>query len=302
MDVKEANIKFHDGASADYDRKWAIRFDDDISKFVLDKFEMAFQGSFPKDVRVMEIGCGTGFVILNLGIAGVLDEAWGCDISQGMLDTCQINADAQGFKVHLQQADVENLPYEDEAFDVVLGHAVLHHLPDLNQAMAEILRVLKPGGACAVAGEPTHWGQKIASFFKRSASAGVKVYARFGGRLGGKPIKLRNYPAIVSAEDDHEMWELEHQVDIHNFRPRELCDLARKAGFQEVRFETEELVSSALGWCIRTIEGMVDEENITDRWRWGAYHAYQRARRIDAIMYRFWPRESFYNMIIYMRK
>jgi SAM-dependent methyltransferase len=95
MDVKEANIKFHDGASADYDRKWAIRFDDDISKFVLDKFELAFQGSFPKNVRAMEIGCGTGFVILNLGIAGVLDEAWGCDISQGMLDTCQANADAQ---------------------------------------------------------------------------------------------------------------------------------------------------------------------------------------------------------------
>ncbi len=91
-------------------------------------------------------------------------------------------------------------------------------------------------------------------------------------------------------------------MDIHNFRPCQLCDIAGGAGFSEVRYDTEELVSSALGWCIRTIEGCVDEENITDRWRLGAYRIYKIARRIDDVLYRFWPREHFYNMIIYLRK
>ncbi len=301
MDVKEANLVFHDGASRDYDRKWAIRFDDDMAEFVLAKFELGLGGPFPRGVKLMEIGCGTGYAMLNLGLAGVLEEAWGCDISQGMLDVCRDNAERLGIKVHLQQADAETLPYGDETFDLVIGHAVLHHLPDLDASFREIHRVLKPGGKCVVAGEPTVVGHRLARIAKSTALFAVKAYARLGGKLGKKRVTLRDYGASGNP-DDHELQELECVVDIHNFRPADLCAMARRAGFSEVRFESEELVSSFIGWMIRTVEGSVSEENITDRWRWGAYNTYKRVRGWDQKLYRWLPRGWFYNLIVYLEK
>jgi len=301
MDIKEANLVFHDETSREYDKKWAIRFDADMAEFVLSKFELGLRGPFPRDVRIMEIGCGTGYAMLNLGLAGVLDEAWGCDISQGMLDVCRDNAKDLGIKVHLQQADAEHLPYEDECFDLVIGHAVLHHLPDLDASFREIQRVLKAGGRCVVAGEPTVVGHRLARVAKAIASFAIKCYARLGGRLGKKRITLRRYDASGSPED-HELQELEFMVDIHNFRPRQLCDMARRAGFSMVRFESEELISSFIGWMIRTVEGSVSEENISDRWRWGAYNTYKRVRRWDQKLYPYLPRGWFYNLIVYLEK
>lgn len=302
MDIKEANIKFHDGASDSYDHKWAIRFDEDMAGFVLKKFELGIGGPFPVGRKLMEIGCGTGYAMLNLGLGGKLTEAWGCDISQGMLDTCRRNADELGIEVHLECADAEVLPYADSEFEMVIGHAVLHHLPDLTASFRELYRVMEPGGVCVIAGEPTLRGHQIARVVKKVANRGIKAYARLGGRLGKKPVELRLYPAIVSGEEDHELQELEHVVDIHVFRPNELREMARKAGFRVARYETEELAASILGWAIRTIESSVSESNITERWCWGAYNAYKRALKLDDLLYRFMPHDWFYNLVLYLEK
>lgn len=301
MDVKEANLVFHDETSRDYDRKWAIRYDDDMATFVLTKFELGLGEAFPRAGRIMEIGCGTGYAMLNLGLAGALDEAWGCDISQGMLDVCQENADRLGIKVHLEQADAESLPYEDGYFDMVIGHAVLHHLPDLDVSFREIQRVLKPGGKCVVAGEPTIRGHQFARVAKGITKFSLKAYSLAGGRLGKKRVELRRYDDADSPSD-HEVQELEHVVDIHNFDPKELCRRAREAGFRVVRFESEELLSSFVGWMIRTVESSVVEENITDRWRWGAYNTYKRCRKLDEMLYGYLPKDWFYNLILYLEK
>jgi ubiquinone/menaquinone biosynthesis C-methylase UbiE len=218
-----------------------------------------------------------------------------------MLDVCRDNADKLVILVHLEQADAECLPYEDDSFDLVICHAVLHHLPDLEASLREIRRVLRPGGRCVVAGEPSVRGHQLARAAKALASAAVKAYARLGGRLGKRRISLRSYDAHDNPQD-HELQELEFMVDIHNFRPRELCELARKAGFSSVRCESEELFSSFIGWMIRTVEGSVSEENISDRWRWGAYNTYKRARALDQRLYRFLPGDWFYNLILYMEK
>ena len=72
------------------------------------------------------------------------------------------NAEHLGFELEGRVADAETLPYPDDTFDLVVGHAVLHHIPDLDQAMREILRVLKPGGRFVFAGEPTAKGDFVA--------------------------------------------------------------------------------------------------------------------------------------------
>ena len=65
------------------------------------------------------------------------------------------NAEGLGLDVDGRVADAETIPMPDSSVDLVVGHAVLHHIPDLDQAFREILRVLKPGGRFVFAGEPT---------------------------------------------------------------------------------------------------------------------------------------------------
>src|SRR6266480_4838754 len=116
-----------------------------------------------------EIRDGTGYFSLNLVRAGVVGHATCTDISPGMLDALQANADRLGIDVDAVACDAEQLPFEDGSFDLVFGHAVLHHLPDLDHAFGEFRRVLKPGGVIAFAGEPSRYGDQIASYPKRFA-------------------------------------------------------------------------------------------------------------------------------------
>ena len=69
-----------------------------------------------------------------------------------MVATLGRNARRLGLDVQTARADAEALPFADQSFDLVLGHAVLHHLPNLRRAFAEFHRVLRPGGQDRVRG------------------------------------------------------------------------------------------------------------------------------------------------------
>ena len=71
-----------------------------------------------------------------------------------MLETLRANAGGWGWRSSTVPTDAEHLPFGDESFDLVLGHAVLHHIPDLPRAFAEFERVLAPGGTLLFAGSP----------------------------------------------------------------------------------------------------------------------------------------------------
>ena len=111
----------------------------------------------------MELGSGTGFFLLNLMQGGVIKKGSVTDLSPGMVQVALRNAEHLGLDVDGRVADAERIPYEDDTFDLVVGHAVLHHIPDVPAAFREVLRVLKPGGRFVFAGEPT----KIGDFYAR---------------------------------------------------------------------------------------------------------------------------------------
>src|SRR5439155_350113 len=115
----------------------------------------------------LELGCGTGFFLLNLKLAGVIEAGHVTDLSPGMVEVARRNATGLGFEVDGRVADAESIPYDDNTFDLVVGHAVLHHIPDVELAMREILRVLKPGGRFVFAGEPTEKGDWVARRLSR---------------------------------------------------------------------------------------------------------------------------------------
>ncbi len=99
--------------------------------------------------RVLDIGCGTGTLALAAKRrVGPDAEVDGVDPSAEMIARAKAKAARQGLSVRFEVATAQKLPFADASFDVVLSSLMLHHLPDdmRKQAVAEVRRVLKPGG------------------------------------------------------------------------------------------------------------------------------------------------------------
>lgn len=107
------------------------------------------------DMKVLELGCGTGDMW-----KGHEDLIKACgrlvlsDFSEGMLENAKANLDERA-GLEYRVIDIQNIPFEDESFDVVIANMMLYHVPDMNRGLAEVRRVLKKGGAfyCATFGE-----------------------------------------------------------------------------------------------------------------------------------------------------
>jgi ubiquinone/menaquinone biosynthesis C-methylase UbiE len=244
--------------------------------------------------QVLDVGSGTGFFLLNLWQAGFVGEAHACDISPGMVAVCAESARSIGCDARLKVADAEHLPYRDATFDLVTAHAVLHHMPDPLNTFHEMFRVLRPGGALLVAGEPTTLGDRMAKATGRWTAAAVRTAARV------VPGLRRSPPENVELDGDQRtLRDLEWAVDLHTFPPEVLAGLARRAGFERVRVETEELVSSVVGWAVRTFEAEAPPGLLGERWAAFAYRTYRRLYELDARLSRLVPPELFYNALLY---
>src|SRR3954468_15959073 len=189
-EIRDVNARYHDGAAAGYDAKWGIDYGEVGQAQVLGKARKALgaSGRFPTFGRSLEIGAGTGYFTLNLLQAGVVREAVCTDISPGMLRVLEDNARTLSVTVETRACDAEDLPFGDAEFDLVVGHAVLHHLPDLPRAFAGFRRVLPPGGTVVFAGEPSRYGDRLANVPKRAAAAVAPLWRtlmRAGPATGG---------------------------------------------------------------------------------------------------------------------
>ena len=294
VDPKTANVIYHDAAAASYDAKWSISFDPPAQAYVRERAERMLPRS--RYDRVLEVGTGTGFFILNLWQTGFVGEAHATDISPGMLDVCRANAQQLGCEIETRTADAEGLPYDDSTFDLVAGHAFLHHIPDPAAALAEMWRVLKPGGAVFIAGEPTLWGDRLAGMVKRATRESFRLVARVPG------LNIRREPAPAPSEEERAMHDLEFEVDLHTFALPDVQRWSREAGFADVRIETEELIASMFGWAVRTFEAEVRPGLLGRRWARFAYRAWRSLYRIDDLLRGVVPSRLFYNLLLYAEK
>jgi SAM-dependent methyltransferase len=97
--------------------------------------------------RVLDVGCGTGVVAVTAARRGAL--VTGLDLTPALLEQARENSRIAGVTVEWLEGDVEGLPFEDAAFDVVLSQFGHMFAPRPEVAVAEMLRVLKPGGMIA---------------------------------------------------------------------------------------------------------------------------------------------------------
>src|SRR5579872_2555143 len=98
--------------------------------------------------RVLEIGCGMGTMAMNWALRGA--EITAVDLNPTSIEQTKSRFALMGLSGHIQQADANVLPLEDASFDYVYSWGVLHHSPNLQMSMRELLRVLRPGGEFGV--------------------------------------------------------------------------------------------------------------------------------------------------------
>lgn len=101
-----------------------------------------------RGLRVLEIGCGVGTDGAQFAEAGA--DYTGVDLTDAAIELARKRFELFGLKGHFEVADAENLDFPNDSFDVVYSHGVLHHTPDIEAAVREIHRVLKPGGRAIV--------------------------------------------------------------------------------------------------------------------------------------------------------
>jgi ubiquinone/menaquinone biosynthesis C-methylase UbiE len=100
----------------------------------------------PTGGRVLEVGCGRGVAIPVLARLLRPRRLTGLDLDPTLLDEARAHADAEGIAVELVPGDVRCMPFPDGAFDLVVDFGTCYHIARAAEALAEIARVLAPGG------------------------------------------------------------------------------------------------------------------------------------------------------------
>lgn len=186
------------------------------------------------NAHVLEIGIGSGRIALPVAAAGA--EVTGIDISSGMLATARERAKEAGLPLWLIRADAQALPFTHGVFDAVLAVHVLHLLPDWRAALAEMVRVVKPGGAII---QGVDWRdpascvgllrgqlrQAVMDLAPGSrppgAGAAITQYLTKLGAPAGEPIEAARWQRTISpaeviagmaARTDAETWALDDEL------------------------------------------------------------------------------------------
>jgi ubiquinone/menaquinone biosynthesis C-methylase UbiE len=101
-------------------------------------------------VTLADIGCGNGQILEALLDRGTAADAYAVDPAPSMLDQTRERLGRFGDRATLVQAQAEELPLDDESVDAAVAVDVLHHLLDPRAALAEVARILRPGGRLVV--------------------------------------------------------------------------------------------------------------------------------------------------------
>jgi ubiquinone/menaquinone biosynthesis C-methylase UbiE len=153
-----------------------------------------------RGLKVLEIGCGLGTDGAQFARAGA--DYTGIDLTEAAIDLARRRFALSGLKGDFRVSDAEKLDFPNDSFDIVYSHGVLHHTPDIESAISEIHRVLKPGGrAVVMLYHRGSYNYRIGIRVLRRAGAGLlksESGMRIVHRLTGEPIdSLREHAASL---------------------------------------------------------------------------------------------------------
>jgi ubiquinone/menaquinone biosynthesis C-methylase UbiE len=127
--------------------KYSRRYFDEIETYRYTKEPWVYQfAQFSRahGKKVLEVGVGAGTDFMQWLRSGSI--ATGIDLTNEAVCNCRQRMALEGFQAEVRQADAENLPFEDNTYDLVYSMGVIHHSPNTLKALSEVYRVTKPGG------------------------------------------------------------------------------------------------------------------------------------------------------------
>ncbi|MBD0267247.1 MAG: 3-demethylubiquinone-9 3-O-methyltransferase [Cyanobacteria bacterium Co-bin8] len=143
MAVKKNDLEFYDLNA----ERWWNEDADIYALYHLNKPRFEFFNRYVEswqELKVLDVGCGGGFSCEFMAAMGV--HAYGLDQSQKCIEAAQNHARIGGYEIDYRSGLAENMPYADNAFDVVICVDVLEHVQEVPNVISEIFRVLKPNG------------------------------------------------------------------------------------------------------------------------------------------------------------
>jgi len=177
--------------------------------------------------KVLEIGVGIGTDLVNYAKNGAIVS--GIDLTEEAIRMTKKNLKLRGLKYEsLQIADAENLPFKDSSFDLVVSLGVLHHTPNMDKAIKEVYRVLKPHGKAIILIYARGWKH----YFKRIGIHGIllgglikKGYNRLISDQtevhGNSPLTY-----VLTKKEVKKMFSMFGEVDIQKHRLGEYIEYA----------------------------------------------------------------------------
>lgn len=215
------------------------------------------------EARVLEIGCGAGHLTLRLAEQGLQVDA--VDSSEAMVAATSSQARAAGLdgRIRASVADVHRLPHEPGSFDLVVAVGVIPWLHSPGEAVAEMARVLRPGGALILTADNR---ARLASFTDPRAILALsplkRLYDRMRNQRGMATSRL-DYPRRV----DRLLWR-------SGLEPLE----RRTVGFGPLSFLGRPVVNDATGIRLhRRLQALADRG--TPGVRWTGWHYLVLARK-----------------------
>lgn len=133
---------------------WSESYDEQYSHGLKSEEERAQWKVFLRETigkehkKILDVGTGTGFLVLLLAELG--HNCTGLDISEGMMRVAVKKAEELGLNINFGMGDAENLPCQDNSYDIVVNRHLLWTIPHPEKALSEWIRVLKPGGKLVI--------------------------------------------------------------------------------------------------------------------------------------------------------
>jgi ubiquinone/menaquinone biosynthesis C-methylase UbiE len=172
-----------------------------------------------KGLHILDVGCGQGIDVANFARAGA--SVTGIDLTPRHVELAQRHLEALGLQASIVEGDAERLPFPDRSFDRVTSNGVLHHTPRIEKALAEILRVLRPGGEARII------------LYNRQSFHYWLTQVIYRGVLRGALVREHAMSRVLSTGVEYSRIGARPLVSVYS--PRQARNLLRKAGFERVR-------------------------------------------------------------------
>jgi ubiquinone/menaquinone biosynthesis C-methylase UbiE len=163
---------------------------------------------------ILDVGCGTGALLLDLRIGHNHRGAiTGLDLSETITQSAKNRSEKEGLSIKFVHADVQNMPFSDGVFDIVIASHMIYHVPNINRGLAEMARVIKPYGRLALSANSTRSRVEVRTPLKKAVAQHFHLHSfpddtrQFNIETGGallkqffRDVSLNEYRSVIEID------------------------------------------------------------------------------------------------------